>query len=89
MQEGLDFWIEYNTTNMNPIVSNIPNIDTQDGSTVEKYEYLNGENGVEVLHFKVIGGGHQWPGFQGNMDINASEEVWNFVKAFDLNGKIE
>ena len=59
VQEGLDFWIEYNTTNMNPIVSNIPNIDTQDGSTVEKYEYLNGENGVEVLHFKVIGGCHQ------------------------------
>jgi polyhydroxybutyrate depolymerase len=28
-------------------------------------------------------------GFQGNMDINASEEVWSFVKAFDLNGKIE
>ena len=89
VQRGLNFWIEHNTTNMNPIVSNIPDIDTQDGSTVEKYEYINGENGVEVLHLKVIGGGHQWPGFQGNMDINASEEVWNFVKAFDLNGKIE
>ena len=86
---GLDFWIEHNATNMNPIVSNSPNIDTQDGSTVEKDAYLNGEDGVEVLHRKVIGGGHQWPGFQGNMDINASEEVWNFVKAFDLNGKIE
>lgn len=89
VQGGLDFWIEHNATNMNPIVSNIPNIDTQDGSTVEKYEYLNGEDGVEILHLKVIGGGHQWPGFQGNMDINASEEVWNFVKSFDLNGKIE
>mgnify|MGYP001626836457 CR=1 FL=1 len=89
VQGGLDFCIEHNATNMNPIVSNIPNIDTQDGSTVEKYAYLNGEDGVEVLHLKVIGGGHQWPGFQGNMDINASEEVWNFVKAFDLNGKIE
>jgi len=44
---------------------------------------------AEVLHLKVVGGGHQWPGFQGNMDINASEEVWNFVKVFDLNGKIE
>jgi polyhydroxybutyrate depolymerase len=89
VQGGLDFWIEHNTINMNPIVSNIPNIDTQDGSTVEKYEYLDSENSVEVLHLKVIGGGHQWPGFQGNMDIDASEEVWNFVKAFDLNGKIE
>ena len=89
VQRGLDFWIEHNTTNMNPIVSNIPDIDTQDGSTVEKYEYINGENDVEVLHLKVIGGGHQWPGNSGNMDINASEEVWSFLKKFDLNGKTE
>ena len=89
VQGGLDFWIEHNTTNMNPIVSNIPDIDTQDGSTVERFEYLNGENDVEVLHLRVIGGGHQWPGNSGNMDINASEEVWSFLKNFDLNGKIE
>jgi len=89
VQGGLDFWIEHNTTNMNPIVSNIPDIDTQDGSTVERFEYLNGENGVEVQHLKVTGGGHEWPGYKGNMDVNASEEVWNFLKAFDLNGKIE
>jgi polyhydroxybutyrate depolymerase len=89
VQGGLDFWIEHNTTNMNPIVSNIPDIDPQDGSTVERFEYLNGENGVEVQHLKVTGGGHEWPGYKGNMDVNASEEVWNFLKAFDLNGKIE
>jgi polyhydroxybutyrate depolymerase len=74
---------------MNPIASNIPDIDTQDGSTVERFEYLNGENDVEVQHLKVTGGGHEWPGYKGNMDVNASEEVWNFLKAFDLNGKIE
>jgi polyhydroxybutyrate depolymerase len=89
VQGGLDFWIEHNTTNMNPIASNIPDIDTQDGSTVERFEYLNGENDVEVQHLKVTGGGHEWPGYKGNMDVNASEEVWNFLKAFDLNGKIE
>ena len=88
VQRGLDFWISHNNTEDLPIISNIPDIDTQDGSVVEKHRYLNGENGVEVIHLKVIGGGHDWPGFQGNMDINASEEVWNFLKAFDLNGKI-
>ena len=89
VQGGLDFWAEHNTTNMNPIVTNIPDIDNQDGSTVERFEYLNGENGVEVQHLKVTGGGHEWPGYKGNMDVNASEEVWNFLKAFDLNGKID
>ena len=88
VQRGLDFWTNHNNTEDLPIISNIPDIDTQDGSIVEKHHYLNGENGVEVIHLKVIGGGHDWPGFQGNMDINASVEVWNFLKAFDLNGKI-
>jgi polyhydroxybutyrate depolymerase len=85
----LDFWTSHNNTDDLPIISNIPDSDTADGSTVERYEYLNGDNDVEVQHLKIIGGGHEWPGFQGNMDINASEEVWSFVKAFDLNGKIE
>ena len=85
----LDFWTSHNNTDALPIISNIPDSDTGDGSTVKRYEYLNGDNDAEVQHLKITGGGHEWPGFQGNMDINASEEVWNFVKAFDLNGKIE
>ena len=85
----LDFWTGHNNTDALPIISNIPDSDTGDGSTVKRYEYLNGDNDAEVQHLKITGGGHEWPGFQGNMDINASEEVWNFVKAFDLNGKIE
>lgn len=85
----LDFWTSHNNTDTLPIISNIPDSDTGDGSTVERFEYLNGDSDVEVQHLKITGGGHEWPGFQGNMDINASEEVWNFVKVFDLNGKIE
>jgi polyhydroxybutyrate depolymerase len=85
----LDFWTSHNNTDDLPIIYNIPDSDTGDGSTVERFEYLNGDSDVEVQHLKITGGGHEWPGFQGNMDINASEEVWSFVKAFDLNGKIE
>ena len=85
----LDFWTSHNNTDALPIISNIPDSDTGDGSTVKRYEYLNGDNDAEVQHLKITGGGHEWPGFQGNMDINASEEVWSFVTAFDLNGKIE
>jgi hypothetical protein len=36
----------------------------------------------------VLGGGHDWPGSSGNMDIDASEEVWNFVSRYDINGLI-
>ena len=89
VQGGLDFWTDHNNTNDFPIISDIPNIDSGDGSTVKRFEYLNGNSNVEVQHLKITGGGHEWPGFSGNMDINASDEVWNFVKNFDLSGKIE
>ena len=84
VQGGLDFWTDHNNTNDFPIISDIPNIDSGDGSTVKRFEYLNGNSNVEVQHLKITGGGHEWPGFSGNMDINASDEVWNFVKNFDL-----
>jgi len=89
VQGGLDFWTDHNNTNDFPIISDIPNIDSGDGSTVKRFEYLNGNSNVEVQHLKITGGGHEWPGFSGNMDINASDEVWNFAKNFDLSGKIE
>ena len=82
VQGGLDFWTDHNNTNDFPIISDIPNIDTGDGSTVKRFEYLNGNSNVEVQHLKISGGGHEWPGFSGNMDINASEEVWSFFKKY-------
>ena len=38
---------------------------------------------------KVIGGGHDWPGSFGNMTIDASEEIWQFVSRYDINGLID
>jgi polyhydroxybutyrate depolymerase len=49
---------------------------------------LNGDNNVEIEHYKVINGGHGWPGVLGNMDINSNFIIWNFVSQFDINGKI-
>jgi len=39
-----------------------------------------------VEELKVIGGGHDWPGSFGNMTIDASEEIWQFVSRYDING---
>jgi polyhydroxybutyrate depolymerase len=30
----------------------------------------------------VVGGGHDWPGDQGNMDIDAGEEAWLFFQKY-------
>lgn len=84
----INFWIDYNNTDTTPIVEDIPNTNTTDGSTVERFTYKNGDNNTEIQHLKITNGRHEWPGYEGNMDINASEEVWNFLKRFDINGKI-
>ncbi len=82
------YWANYNSTNASATISNLPNINTSDGSTVEYHEYNNGDVCTSVEHYKVLGGGHDWPGAWGNMDINASAVIWDFVSQYDINGLI-
>ena len=82
------YWANYNNTIVPPVVSTLPNIDTTDGSTAELSLFDNGDNCTSVEHYKVIGGGHDWPGSSGNMDINADAVIWSFVSKYDLNGLI-
>jgi len=86
LDEVNSYWSNYNNTETTPIVVQMPNLSNGDGSTVEYHSYNNGDNGTSVGHFKVIGGGHDWPGSFGNMDIDATLEIWNFVSKYDING---
>ena len=83
-----EFWVNHNNTDQTPVVTTIPDYDPTDGSTVERYSWLNGDNCVYVEELKVINGGHQWPGTFGNMDIDASNETWRFVSKFNISGLI-
>ena len=82
------YWSDFNNTDSNPSVIDIPDLNTDDGSTVEHFSWGNGDGCVAVEHFKVNGGGHDWPGSFGNMDIDASLEIWNYVSQYDLDGLI-
>ena len=88
VNEMTTYWSNYNSTDSNPIATQLPNTNTFDGSTVEKRLWKNGTGGVEVLELKIVGGGHYWPGNSGNMDIDGNEEIWNFLSKFDKNGLI-
>ena len=83
------YWSIQNNANSSPTIISVPNINTSDGSTVESRVWENGDNCVRVEELKVIGGDHDWPGSSGNMDISASNEIWNFVSKFDINGLID
>jgi polyhydroxybutyrate depolymerase len=57
---------------------NLPNTNTNDGSTVLSEKYGASGSCTEVWLYTVQGGGHDWPGAFGNMDIEASREAWLF-----------
>lgn len=82
------YWSNYNNADTNPIISQLPNINTSDGSTVEHRVWENGDNCLRVEELKVNGGEHDWPGTFGNMDIDATSEIWDFVSQFNINGLI-
>ncbi len=84
-----EYWSNYNNTNSEAVILDVPNTNTSDGSTVEHHIWENGDGCVSVEHFKVINGGHDWPGTFGNMDIDASVEIWNYVSQYDINGLID
>jgi polyhydroxybutyrate depolymerase len=88
-----DFWIDFNNCNTVPVVTELPDIDPDDGCTAEHYLWQGGDSFSTVEHFKVIGGGHSWPGAPvivdiTNMDFSASEEIWRFFSQYDLDGLI-
>ncbi|MBS1613258.1 MAG: T9SS type A sorting domain-containing protein [Bacteroidetes bacterium] len=86
-----EFWADKNNCISTPETTGVANTNTTDGSTVLKIKYKTCSNGTQVWLYKVIGGGHTWPGATINIgvtnkDINASQEIWDFFKLYTLNG---
>jgi polyhydroxybutyrate depolymerase len=76
-----DFFVTKNNCTQTTI-DTLPNANQQDSSFVISEKRTNGTNGNQVWLYKVVNGGHDWPGYSGNMDIVAAEEVWFFFKRF-------
>ncbi len=90
VDQVLSYWRSYDACPAIPSVEYLPDI-VQEGSTVQKYSWLPCQDSTEEVFFKIINGGHSWPGSVGttgsgntNRDINASQEIWKFVSRFEL-----
>ena len=96
--ETVEFWINFNRTDTVPEIYTYPDLDTTDGSTVQRFRYRNGVGGTEVVLYKINGGGHSAPSIKErysdlyeqyfnkqNHDIEMTTEVWNFFKNHTLN----
>ena len=83
------YWAYYNNTEDEPIEIELPDNNINDGSTVTKRIWENGDSCVSVVEYRINGGEHDWPGSFGNMDINSDDEIWDFVSNYSINGLIE
>ncbi len=96
VQQTLNHWTSFNHCNPPDTIS-MPNLDTLDGCTVQKIRYHFLSDSGDVVFYKVLSGGHSWPGGDKqhlvlswgtigttNADINASELIWNYFKNYRL-----
>ena len=76
------FWVdELETPELERVF--LDDINPVDGSTVRLDMYSSLDHDRRLWYYQVDGGGHDWPGRWGNMDIDATREVWDFFKAID------
>jgi len=89
--QTLSYWTSFNDCGQVDTTI-LPDLDATDGCTVEKITYTNCSDNSNVVYYKVINGGHTWPGAgppgysagNTNQDINASVEIWNFFKNYEI-----
>lgn len=60
----------------------LPDVDPTDGSTVDLIKHTDGDYGYQAWVYRVNGGGHDWFGSWGNMDIHSSAVIWSFLSTF-------
>ena len=84
VSDTFDFWVQQNACSTNSILE-LPNTVSSDNSTVTSIKFKEGTNNNEVWLYRVNNGGHDWHGSSGNMDINASAEIWSFFDIFIQN----
>ena len=78
-------------------VENMEDFHKKDGTTVEKHTYSKNNSNTQVIHFKLVKGGHLWLGSpiadwltlriffgRNNHEINSSKEIVDFFLKYKL-----
>jgi polyhydroxybutyrate depolymerase len=88
MHGTLEHWRRVDGLAGEPITERLPDVDSADGSRVERDTWRAGER--EVVGYRVIGGGHTFPGgwqyapewLVGgtNRDLHGADEIWGFFQ---------
>lgn len=91
LDDTIDWFIQtYGLTVTDIKSSKVPDTNTGDGCTMDRYEYVDSDGNIPVVKYVVNNGGHTWPGgtqyspayYIGALckDAQASELIWNELK---------
>jgi polyhydroxybutyrate depolymerase len=61
VENTIQAWVKINQAEPTPQIEELPD-KTKDGTRVVRYTYAARKDGAEVILYKIIGGGHTWPG---------------------------
>jgi polyhydroxybutyrate depolymerase len=86
---AIELWRAANGCAAEPEISALPDLDQSDGCRTEVSVWSGGREGSEVWLYRVVGGGHTWPGGAAYATRRAigrvthdfgSEAIWEFFK---------
>jgi polyhydroxybutyrate depolymerase len=90
----MDLWA--NIDGCTQITDTVPfaDISPNDGCTAERITWHGCEGNNQVIHIRIIDGGHTWPGASftigvTNQDFIASKVIWDFFNQYTLNTGID
>jgi len=95
--DSVKYWLARDGITTDPAVTDVPDTDPHDGSTVHIERYTGGKSGSEVVLYEIRGGGHTEPSRserfgllyrlivgKQNGDMEMVDEVWKFFSAHML-----
>lgn len=89
--ESIEFYLEHNDCPETPVFEEIPDINTDDGTTSSKETYGPCIDNSEVVLITVQDGEHTWPGSSvalqlgaTSQDFDAAVVIWDFFKKYKL-----
>ena len=86
----IEHWVDFNECNPEPTITEVPDTDEYDSSTVTHFLYEGGLLGSTIELYRINNGEHTWPGAVDygmgitNQDIDASKEIWRFFSQYTL-----
>ncbi|MEW6113890.1 MAG: PHB depolymerase family esterase [Thermodesulfobacteriota bacterium] len=88
VKHTIDAWVKANHADPAPMVEEMPDR-FDDGTRVVKYAYKTKQDPNNIVLYKIIGGGHSWPGRKlrerllgtATLEISANEVMWQFFEA--------